>query len=47
MPRFMVAPLHRGGDALPYTATNKVEKARLIAAGLGTDCWDSEKDAAG
>ena len=47
MPRFMVARYIEVVTALPYTATNKVEKARLIAAGLGTDCWDSEKDAAG
>ena len=47
MPRFMVARYIEVVTALPYTATNKIEKTRLIAAGLGTDCWDSEKDAVG
>jgi crotonobetaine/carnitine-CoA ligase len=44
MPRFMVARYIEVVAALPYTATNKVEKSRLIAAGLGPDCWDSEQD---
>ncbi len=42
MPRFMVARFIEIVPALPYTATNKVEKARLIAAGLGPGAWDAE-----
>ena len=42
MPGFMVARFIEVVPALPYTATNKVEKARLIAAGLGAGAWDAE-----
>ncbi len=42
LPRFMVARYVEIVPDLPYTATNKVEKARLIAAGLGADAWDAE-----
>lgn len=47
LPRFMVARYIEIVAALPYTATNKVEKARLIADGLGPDAWDAEREAAG
>ena len=42
LPRFMVARYIEVVHALPYTATNKIEKARLIAAGLGPGAWDAE-----
>ena len=45
MPRFMVARFIEIVPALPYTATNKVEKARLIATGLGPGAWDAEAPA--
>ena len=31
---------------LPYTATNKIEKSRLMAAGLGEEAWDAEAEPA-
>lgn len=43
LPRFMVARYVEVVPGLPYTATNKVEKARLITAGLGPDAWDAEQ----
>ena len=42
LPRFMVARYIEVVPQLPYTATNKVEKARLMAAGLGANAWDAE-----
>ena len=42
MPRFMVARFIEVVPALPYTATNKVEKARLMALGLSPSAWDAE-----
>jgi crotonobetaine/carnitine-CoA ligase len=42
LPRFMVARYIEIVPHLPYTATNKVEKARLMAQGLGPDAWDAE-----
>ena len=45
MPGFMVARFIEIVPALPYTATNKVEKTRLIAAGLGASTWDAEAPA--
>ncbi len=47
LPRFMVARYIECVPSLPYTATNKVEKARLMAAGLGTEAWDAEAEAGG
>ena len=42
MPRFMVARYIEIVSSLPYTATNKVQKSRIIAAGLGAGAWDAE-----
>lgn len=42
MPRFMVARYIEIVSSLPYTATSKVEKNRIIAAGLGAGAWDAE-----
>ncbi len=43
MPRFMVARYIEIVSSLPYTATNKVEKNRIIAMGLGLQVWDAEE----
>ena len=42
LPRFMVPRYVEVVASLPYTATNKIEKSRLMTAGLGPDVWDSE-----
>ena len=42
LPRFMLPRYVEVVSSLPYTATNKIEKARLMAAGLGPDAWDSD-----
>ncbi len=42
LPRFMLPRYVEVVASLPYTATNKIEKSRLMAAGLGPDAWDSE-----
>ena len=42
LPRFMVPRYIEVVPSLPYTATNKIEKSRLMAAGLGPDAWDGE-----
>lgn len=42
LPRYMVPRYIEVVAGLPYTATNKIEKSRLMAAGLGPDAWDGE-----
>ena len=42
LPRFMVPRFIEVVPSLPYTATNKVEKSRLMAAGLTPGAWDAE-----
>ena len=42
MPRFMVARYIEVVSCLPYTATNKVEKNRIITEGLGAGAWDAD-----
>jgi crotonobetaine/carnitine-CoA ligase len=42
LPRFMVPRYIELVPAIPYTATNKIEKTRLMAAGLGPNAWDAE-----
>lgn len=42
LPKFMLPRYIEVVPSLPYTATNKIEKSRLMAAGLGPDAWDSE-----
>lgn len=45
MARFMVPRYIRFVDALPKTPTDKVEKFRLVQAGITPDTWDREKPA--
>lgn len=47
LPRFMMPRYIEIVAFLPYTATNKIEKSRLMAAGLGPDAWDAESASAG
>ncbi len=42
LPRHMVPRYIEIVPSLPYTATNKVEKSKLMAAGLAPHAWDSE-----
>ena len=42
LPRFMVPRYIEVVPSLPYTATNKIEKSRLMSAGLSASAWDSE-----
>ncbi len=42
LPRFMLPRYIEVVPSLPYTATNKIEKSRLMSAGLGPDAWDVE-----
>jgi crotonobetaine/carnitine-CoA ligase len=42
LPRFMVPRFIEIVASIPYTATNKIEKTRLMAAGLGPDVWDAD-----
>jgi crotonobetaine/carnitine-CoA ligase len=42
LPRFMVPRYIEVVPALPYTATNKIEKSRLMAAGLAPGAWDAD-----
>ena len=42
LPRFMVPRYIEVVPSLPYTATNKIEKSRLMSAGLGASAWDCE-----
>jgi crotonobetaine/carnitine-CoA ligase len=46
MARFMVPRYIRFMQALPKTPTDKVEKFRLVQAGLTADTWDREKPSA-
>lgn len=45
LPAFMVPRYVEIVDELPYTATSKVEKFRLIADGLSPGAWDREAQA--
>ena len=42
LPRYMVPRYIEVVPSLPYTATNKVEKSKLMAAGLAPHAWDAE-----
>jgi crotonobetaine/carnitine-CoA ligase len=42
LPRFMLPRYIEVMPALPYTATSKVEKGKLMAAGLTPQAWDAE-----
>lgn len=42
LPRFMLPRFIEVVPSLPYTATNKVEKSRLMANGLARQAWDAE-----
>lgn len=46
LPRFMLPRYVEIMPALPYTATNKVEKGKLMAAGLTAQAWDAEAEVA-
>lgn len=42
MPRFMLPRYIEFVDSLPRTPNNKIEKFKLVAAGLPADVWDAE-----
>ena len=45
LPRFMVPRYIEIVASIPYTATNKIEKTKLMAAGLGANAWDADNAA--
>ncbi|MDQ2765258.1 MAG: AMP-binding protein, partial [Pseudomonadota bacterium] len=45
LPRFMLPRYIEIVPSIPYTATNKIEKTKLMAAGLAPDAWDSDNAA--
>jgi carnitine-CoA ligase len=46
LPRFMLPRFIEVVPSLPYTATNKIEKTRLMADGLARHAWDAQVQSA-